>query len=573
MARMLPPVVAEDTPSRAEIRLFAKIESDLSDNWSAFHSIGLSTHHRKPWAEIDFVLVGPQGIYCLEVKGGGVARVDGAWTTTNDRGTFPLKESPFKQAGGAMSALYQFLLHNVPGAAELVVGMGVVFPDIHFSEQGLDVVNQIVFDREDVGLPFGKYVDRLARYWSDRVSAAGRTIRPIDSQLRRAVVRSLSSDFDLRPSIAVQVGQTEDELVRWTDRQIRVFQGIRDNERIIVRGGAGTGKTSLAVEEARQLAVTGRRVLLTCFNKELARYLSPLANNLPGLQVEHLHGFMRRVIDQEGRRPQIPDAQASDVFGVFFPQLATEILLERESPPYDAVVVDEGQDLLKDNYVDVLEASLRGGLRRGVWRLFLDPNQALFGGVGSGQLARWLSASPTQQRLLENCRNTPPIAASAALLSNTPMDEVLCRQGPAVVREYFDSDREALGIVAKVLREWLDKGLAPSQIAVLSAVEFHPIELASELKRHNVSITQPGSSDARAVRVATLASFKGLEAAAIVLVGIRDLLTAEGAMEAYVGQTRARALLALVLPRQQEPAVRLRAEEFGKMLVNQPIVS
>ena len=73
MARMLPPFVAESTQSAAERKLFVVLQDELSDEWTVLHSLGSTLHDRKPWAEIDFVLVGPAGVYCLEVKGGRVA--------------------------------------------------------------------------------------------------------------------------------------------------------------------------------------------------------------------------------------------------------------------------------------------------------------------------------------------------------------------------------------------------------------------------------------------------------------------------------------------------------------------
>ena len=86
MARMVPPIVSDATQSNAEIRLFGKIRDELSDDWIVLHSLGLAGHARKPWAEIDFVLIGPPGVFCLEVKGGRVARRDGMWEFTNRHG-------------------------------------------------------------------------------------------------------------------------------------------------------------------------------------------------------------------------------------------------------------------------------------------------------------------------------------------------------------------------------------------------------------------------------------------------------------------------------------------------------
>ncbi len=74
MARMLPPEVAEDNPSNAEKRIFQKFKDGLSGEWTVLHSLGLAHHNRKRWAEADFVLVGPRGVFVGEVKGGRIAR-------------------------------------------------------------------------------------------------------------------------------------------------------------------------------------------------------------------------------------------------------------------------------------------------------------------------------------------------------------------------------------------------------------------------------------------------------------------------------------------------------------------
>jgi hypothetical protein len=63
MARMLPPRVPPDLPSHAEARLFEMIRDGLGREWTALHSLGLAGHDRKPWAEADFVLIGPAGVF------------------------------------------------------------------------------------------------------------------------------------------------------------------------------------------------------------------------------------------------------------------------------------------------------------------------------------------------------------------------------------------------------------------------------------------------------------------------------------------------------------------------------
>jgi hypothetical protein len=569
MTTMYPPAIDLSTPSKAERKLFGKIQRDLPNDWIALHSLGLSTHKRKPWAEIDFVLVGPTGIYCIEVKGGGIARTAGVWTTTNEHGTSRLKESPFQQVASASSALFSFLIERLPQTRNLLAGFGVVTPDVRFRITGPDIVSEIVLDQDDLDSDFGQYISKLERYWSAQVTEkTGREIRRVDNNLIKAIVSVLRSDFDLRPTLRVQIGAVQEELIRWTERQALVFSGLQSNSRVVVRGGAGTGKTFLAIEEAKRLASQGERVLYTCFNRRLADYLTPIGSHNPNLVVRHLHGYLSDTVARAGMIGSLPDAQPSDLFQVFYPELCVEALLNKETAPFDALIVDEGQDLLLDSYLDVLDCCLKNGLAKGVWRVFVDPHQDIFSAMRSGARSRLERTSPALFTLSENCRNTAPIATTTALLSGFTLERVLCQEGPAVNRQSYSRKEDERHAVSKVLREWLYQGIRPEDITVISPYRLDNSCLAAGLVNVSASLVElRDTREHRSIAFCTLSGFKGLESPAIALVDIDDLESDEGTLAVYVGTTRAQALLAVFVNGSQQPTLSKRAEAFGRHLV------
>jgi len=165
---MIPNRVAADNPSAAEVRLFDKIRAELTDDWIVLHSLGLLVHKKKPWSEIDFVLIGPQGVFCLEVKGGRISRNEGIWSFTDRHGIVHQKtEGPFEQVGSASAALYAFLRDAKPSISESLTGFGVATPDIHFEIVGPDIQAELVYDCTDAGRPFNSYIQRLVAYWED----------------------------------------------------------------------------------------------------------------------------------------------------------------------------------------------------------------------------------------------------------------------------------------------------------------------------------------------------------------------------------------------------------------------
>src|SRR5690349_2444084 len=94
VARMYPRQWEDRNGSAAEALVYRRLRDETPDDWFAVHSVGLTSHRDKPWSEVDFVVIGPFGVLCLEVKGGRITVEEGKWFT-NGR---PLKESPFRQA-------------------------------------------------------------------------------------------------------------------------------------------------------------------------------------------------------------------------------------------------------------------------------------------------------------------------------------------------------------------------------------------------------------------------------------------------------------------------------------------
>ena len=169
MARMIPATFPDDWKSDAEHVVFEMLRNDLSHEWFCLHSVGLAKHERKVWAEIDFVLVGPSGIFCLEVKGGYVGREDGIWIFRNRHGRENRKaEGPFEQVGSAAGALKAFFRANHRDILKSIVGHGVVMPDVTCTMRGPDVDPEIILDETTIGEGMSAYVQQLATVWTSR---------------------------------------------------------------------------------------------------------------------------------------------------------------------------------------------------------------------------------------------------------------------------------------------------------------------------------------------------------------------------------------------------------------------
>lgn len=567
---MIPNRVAEDNASTAELRLFDKMRAELTDDWVVLHSLGLLVHKKKPWSEIDFVLIGPQGVFCLEVKGGRLSRNEGIWSFTDRHGMVHQKtEGPFDQVGSASAALYSFLRDARPSISESLTGFGVVTPDIRFEIKGPDIQAELVYDCTDAGRPFNSYIERLVAYWERRLGKP--TPRQLDSIERAALFTLLRRDFELIPSLEHHLNLVGQQLLRLTDEQYGVLDGLRDNERVIVRGGAGTGKTLLAVEEARRRSQRGQKVLLCCFNRKLATFLADVLKTHKTINVRHIHGLMADYVHQAGLTNQLPDAQQQDLFQVFYPQYCLDALIKLDRlGEYDVLIVDEAQDLLLDPYIDVLDGLLQGGLRRGPWRFFLDPNQNIFNGIASEPSRRLAECAPAQFRLSINCRNTAPIGIMTSLLAGIHWSESLRAEGPEVQTYWHSDAAQERRLVSKCIGRMLSQGIAPERITILSRRHLSDTCVAQGLIGVRACIADlTCSSDSHAtgtIQFATISLFKGLESDVVILVDCDDLKSSEGRMLLYVGASRARALLAVFLPTTVRLDYDARAFEYGRRL-------
>jgi hypothetical protein len=166
---MLPASYPSDGPSEAEHDVFELLRVQLSPEWTCLHSLGIAQHKRKVWAEIDFVLIGPAGVFCLEVKGGRVSRGDGVWKFQNRHGVVNEKrEGPFEQVGSATGALRGFFRNRRRRVLESIVGYGVVMPDVPCTMEGPDVDAEVVLDETSFLNGIKPFIDLLVDVWQSR---------------------------------------------------------------------------------------------------------------------------------------------------------------------------------------------------------------------------------------------------------------------------------------------------------------------------------------------------------------------------------------------------------------------
>ena len=98
MTRMIPAKLRKGvTESEKEVFEIIQRAKD-SAGFYCIHSVGLARHRRKSYGEADFIVIGPPGVFCLEVKGGHIRREGGMWEIGWPGKSYDSVEGPFKQS-------------------------------------------------------------------------------------------------------------------------------------------------------------------------------------------------------------------------------------------------------------------------------------------------------------------------------------------------------------------------------------------------------------------------------------------------------------------------------------------
>lgn len=558
MARMIPQLNEEQLkafPSRAEARFYEACRDWLPEDLVVIYSANWLYRDARGQlneGEADFTVLSQHGgVLAVEVKGGGVSfdAATGLWFSVDRNGEQHAIKDPFKQASKERHAL----LDQITGHASwrqwsgkrLTIGHAVMLSDIVDSSPLLGPSRQ----REVVGVNadiqnIAQWYERVMRFWreanDDALGAKG--VRLIEDILCRSI--------EVRPALRAAVDDAERQRIRLTTNQAKVFRVIGGRRRAVVSGGAGTGKTVLAVEKAKVLANAGLRVLLLCYNRPLADSLSIGLKDEPLIQAQSYHQLCDQRIRQANQQghdilkeaveayPGTGDQHHFDVQMPYALALSADVLEER----FDAVLVDEAQDF-SDEYWLGVEMLLRDQ-NNGHLYIFIDENQALYPRKAK------LPVEDDPFYLTSNCRNTAPIhEAGYSFYEGIPIDPPEL-PGQDVIWSCLDKVEAQADAVAKRVHQWVHvEGLKPEDVAVL--VAKRPKSFLYELLNQRAEAACAvwafeAHGKAKCVLVDTVARFKGLEAQAVVL-WVGDDVVDEAHWETlYVGTTRAKSLLNFV---------------------------
>lgn len=251
--------------------------------WYLKHNYNLSSHSgskKKIEGQIDFILLSKYGILIIEVKGGGL-RVDenDCYFSSGDGNEYE-SQNPFVQAKE-----YVYTLKNYINSSIFVYRAIILPHEAGFELKGpqLEGYKDIFFSKADItGLDtrgiqnkfFGFIIslNKKARINSlkksfislnnDDIQKKAQELYPL---LNSKEIKRLKSElFPVQSTYGYNPDKINSELI--CKENYEILNGLRRNSNIIVQGGPGTGKTSLAIKYLAENLLKQQKGIFFCAN-------------------------------------------------------------------------------------------------------------------------------------------------------------------------------------------------------------------------------------------------------------------------------------------------------------------
>jgi hypothetical protein len=620
---------------------FKYATNPLAREWTIFHSVEIeSTGIPTDSFKIDFVILDwtYYSVICLEV------------VAEEQRENWSSTTPPSRLANAeAVTELLRkhFAMSHFNPHSPLALGYAAVYPTgVQFDEQALPEHLGPMFSETE--LPMGLTLlteysescdalnpeslsDMLANYtlhlqtW-ERISN--------EEELKKAQMKmhELQSDLESTSMETTTIYSKDletlrEQLLRLTTDQLNSLKRLKINERCVINGAAGTGKTVLAMELARQRCEADQNVALLCSNPNLSnrfeRWAEKISENNGGTITvgtpatlpssvfgnQKLFGYDQVLKNRHTQRviasPQLEKTlKEGSVLGEWEQFIQDTISDLGQNGVFDYLIVDEAQNLCEEVFLKLMDAILKGGLTNGRWTMFGDfVNQDLITikrEIKRTKPLKDFGLNWSNDELETNCRNTHQIADAITRLvdvESLPMSGV---HGPPVQIEYFRSEEkeseelEKSGKLEDVLdtliSTWKNRGFKSRQIVLLSSNsddEFNTDHEYAGWSLFNINdvpedfhedpIISGGASQGNILLFSDVHDFQGLESDLAILV-IRktpEMVELAGGVTLpfedhlnrviYTGMSRAKTMLVVVAHESYKEILELRANLYHKL--------
>lgn len=366
------------SPLQGEIDMYRRIVQDCENSsliWHFWHDINLHIPSgRAAEIQIDFLLISEIGAVIVEVKGGAIQIEGGRYFYQNHGILTPLERTPFKQAED-----YQWAIINnkVINGEEIFVDFVCAFPHATLNKTSSNEKQDLAYkmwnyDKQKSNTSFADFCidvvneDKLRRRWCTENMSLDTMNKVVECFAPNYKDTNRYSQSSLK------------DILHWLNiSNIDTLESLQRNHRIVIEGGPGTGKTTIAKAYIKKNH--GLRGLYLCWTRLLAAQIKHelQLEGLYNCQVESYMSFCVKCTKGENNLSYPKEGK--------YPGFLNDLLRPTlSSQYYDYVIVDEAQDVADKGMLDLLQelTSLQhSGLNTGRFLILYDLEQGYNSGI------------------------------------------------------------------------------------------------------------------------------------------------------------------------------------------------
>ena len=507
MAVMHPKDLENYECTATEREMYEAFRDQLLPKYQVFYSIRwfeTNEENKRVDSECDFLVFDPSfGFLTIEVKGGiGIEVENGKWFLNEYSDRYvqsrrELKCSPYEQAEKSMRHFYNYFADEFHQSFNGVYGFAVAFPRYTIdSALSADAPVELTIDIEDMQ-NLGKRINEIFHYWRNR-----RNINvPFSPDQKTRFISTINKRIALSAAAGALIQIKEKEFSKIDFVQDAILDVLYHYHQVRILGGAGTGKTFIAIKKAIRDIKAGKNVLFLCCNEELSAFVKEKVSSTDLIDFRTYEELMRDIVGDQFDSAEINENGNRNCF---------DLVAEAHPKLYDSIIVDEGQDFDADMGLTV-RLLLRDDINSSLY-VFYDINQNVFEHKVDNAFA--IDYPPFILRY--NIRNTGCIYKCAVDTTGLGADTIanqLLGVEPDI-RQYNSVLQGIKGLSNIVTRLTTKEFVSTKSIVILSDEPFEKSILATEERVGAFDISFNDLKEIRDTEICfkTAEDFKGLEA-------------------------------------------------------------
>jgi len=553
-------IVKDDgTPLYGEIDMYRRIFRNCETScyhWHFWHDVRLPIPVKgQSSIQIDFLLACEKGIVIVEVKGGKIGIRNGVYYLENKDNLVDLNRTPFDQADDYMYALTN---NKVVDKRKIFITTVCAFPHTRMSKTNdNDEMDQSwklwsSIQQENGELSFADFCVNVI----EKDKTQKRIYKPdLNNDEVIDALKTLTYNFSDDGNRTYSNASLE-SIIEWLQvDNLRLFDSLRKNQRLVIEGGPGTGKTTLAKAFIKKHS--DLRGIYVCWNKLLeSKIKSELSKEgLNKCEVVQFASLFMRIQNQLGKQ----HLSLQDINSGCVEKLNLLLKQYRDSDsftPYNYIILDEAQDVLDKGASCLLQhlSFFENGLESGSYMVYYDTEQGY--NNKSRQIEGWADkiSKYSARFILDENKRVPTnkkILDCAKQILDLNIENDTLSQITEILERYSDSNsinvekcRGAKNIIKKLsdlqgkhennINDCVVLAHSSTQKSDIGESLFDRIATSigiTELTESNVNVNLKGMPFTSILR------YKGLESNHVIIV--LNSRTYIDSYELYIGMTRA----------------------------------